>query len=212
MNITELIQEKQLISSRLEKMIYGSIEIREQNDKQYIYVHYRDNGLKKTKYAGEYSAALHDLVLENNALAKQYKKKLKEINKELDSLHYEQRDLDEKAQLNVALARRNLVDFIYKQAVLEGVATTYYDTETIVNGGKVMNMTATDITKVVNLKRAWEFVLSDGVISYPTNFAILCQINEIVEDGFSIVAGRVRSVPITIGGQLTFHRFHLSKK
>ena len=212
MNITELIQEKQLISSRLEKMIYGSIEIREQNDKQYIYVHYRDNGLKKTKYAGEHSTALHDLVLENNALAKQYKKKLKEINKELDSLHYEQRDLDEKAQLNVALARRNLVDFIYKQAVLEGVATTYYDTETIVNGGKVMNMTATDITKVVNLKRAWEFILSDGVISYQTNFATLCQINEIVEDGFSIVAGRVRSVQITIGGQLTFHRFHLSKK
>ena len=175
MNVTELIQEKQLISSRLEKMIYGSIEIREQNDKQYIYVHYRDNGLKKTKYAGEYSTALHDLVLENNALAKQYKKRLKEINKELDSLHYEQRDLDEKAQLNVALARRNLVYSIYKQAVLEGVATTYYDTETIVNGGKVMNMTATDITKVVNLKRAWEFILSDGFISYPTNFASLAK-------------------------------------
>ncbi len=212
MNITELTQEKQLICSRLEKMIYGSIEIRERNNKQYVYVHYRDNGLKRTKYAGEYSAALHNLILENNALAKQYKQRLKEINKELDSLHYEQHDLDEKVQLNVALAKRNLVDSIYKQAILEGIATTYSDTETIVNGGKVMNMTATDITKVVNLKRAWEFILSDGVITYPTNFAILCQINEIVEDGFSVVAGRIRSVPVTIGGSTYIPPLPLEQK
>ena len=212
MNITELMQEKQLISSRLEKMVYGSVEIREQNSKQYIYVHYRDNGLKKTKYGGEYSAALYNLILENNALAKQYKQRLKEINKELDALHYERHDLDEKVQLNVALARRNLVDSIYKQAILEGVATTYSDTETIVNGGKVMNMTATDITKVVNLKRAWEFILSDGVISYPTNFAVLCQINEIVEDGFSAVAGRIRSVPVTIGGSTYIPPLPLEQK
>ena len=212
MNITELMQEKQLISSRLEKIVYGSIEIREQSSKQYIYVHYRDNGVKKTKYAGEYSATLYNLILENNALAKQYKQRLKEINKELDALHYERHDLDEKVQLNVALARRNLVDSIYKQAILEGVATTYSDTETIVNGGKVMNMTATDITKVVNLKRAWEFILSDGVISYPTNFAVLCQINEIVEDGFSTVAGRIRSVPVTIGGSTYIPPLPLEQK
>ena len=93
-----------------------------------------------------------------------------------------------------------MVDSIYKQAMLEGVATTYSDTENIVNGGKVMNMTSNDITKVINLKRAWEFILNDGVISYPTNYAILCQINSIIEDGFSCVAGRLRSVPVTIGG------------
>ena len=61
-------------------------------------------------------------------------------------------------------------------------------------------MTATDIAKVVNLKHAWEFILSEGVISYPTNYAILAQINEIVEEGFSYTAGRIRSVPVTIGG------------
>ncbi len=59
-----------------------------------------------------------------------------------------------------------MVDSIYKQAMLEVVATTYSDTENIVNGGKVMNMTSNDIAKVINLKRAWEFILNDGVISY----------------------------------------------
>ncbi len=91
-----------------------------------------------------------------------------------------------------------MVDSIYKQAMLEVVATTYSDTENIVNGGKVMNMTSNDIAKVINLKRAWEFILNDGVISYPTNYAILCQINSIIEDGFSCVAGRLRSVPVII--------------
>ena len=98
---------------------------------------------------------------------------------------YESLELNDNIKINIDLARRNLVDSIYKQAVLEGVATTYSDTETIVNGGKVNNMTASDISKVINLKHAWEFILDEGVISYPTNYAILCQINEIVEEGFS---------------------------
>lgn len=93
-----------------------------------------------------------------------------------------------------------MVDSIYKQSILEGIATTYSDTETIVNGGIVKDMTAKDISKVVNLKRAWEFIMSEGVITYPSNYAILCQINAIVEDGFSYSAGKIRSIPVSIGG------------
>lgn len=200
MNISELLHEKELLKSRLEKMIYGSIEVREQNEKKYIYVHFREDGIKRSKYAGEFSNILYNLILENNALAKQYKKRIKEINKELELIHYQSNELSEIVLKNVALARRNMVDSIYKQAMLEGVATTYSDTETIIHGGKVMSMTSEDVTKVINIKRAWEFILSDGVISYPTNYAVLCQINSIIEDGFSYVAGKLRSIPVTIGG------------
>ena len=90
------------------------------------------------------------------------------------------------------------MDSIYKQSILEGVATTYSDTETIVNGGIVKNMTANDISKVVNLKRAWEFIMSEGVITYPSNYVVLCQINAIVEDGFSYSAGKIRTVPVLV--------------
>lgn len=200
MNISELLHEKELLKSRLEKMIYGSIEVREQNEKKYIYVHFREDGIKRSKYAGEFSNVLYNLILENNALAKQYKKRIKEIHKELELIHYQSNELSEIVLKNVAIARRNMVDSIYKQAMLEGVATTYSDTETIIHGGKVMSMTSEDVTKVINLKRAWEFILSDGVISYPTNYAVLCQINSIIEDGFSYVAGKLRSIPVTIGG------------
>lgn len=101
---------------------------------------------------------------------------------------------------NIDLARMNLVDSIYKQAMLEGVATTYSDTETLINGGKVNDMTAIDVQKVINLKHAWEFILSNGVIEYPSNYNIVSQINAIVEEGISYNAGKIRNVPVTICG------------
>jgi len=198
--ITELLHEKEILISRLNKMVYGSVEIRNSNEKKYIYVHYRLDGKRQTKYVGEYSEELHSLILENNNLAKQYKKRVRAINKELGALEFESFELTDDVKLNLDFARRNMVDLIYKQSILEGIVTTYSDTETIVNGGIVKDMTAKDISKVVNLKRAWEFIMSEGVITYPTNYAILCQINAIVEDGFSYSAGKIRSIPVSIGG------------
>lgn len=200
-NINELLREKNQIIEQLNSIIFGSIELRDKDGKQYIYVHYRQDGALTTKYAGEYSDVLYNLIRNNTELSKNLKKRLKEINKILKELNYvETEGIDEKVAVNIDLARRYLVDSIYKQAMLEGVATTYSDTETIVNGGKVKDMTASDINKVINLKRAWEFITSVDLANYPTNYAVLCQINQIVEDGFSLTAGRIRSVPITIGG------------
>lgn len=54
-NIAELLHEQELLKSRINKMIHGSIEIRENNGKKYIYVHFRDEGISTSKYAGEYS-------------------------------------------------------------------------------------------------------------------------------------------------------------
>lgn len=200
-NITELLIERKQILNQLNSMYYGSIEIREKDEKQYIYVHFRQDGVLTTKYVGEYSDVLYNLVINNTNHAKELKKRLKEINKELKELNYVDVDgVDEMVAMNIDLARRNLVDSIYKQSMLEGVATTYSDTETLVNGGKVNDMTASDVDKVVNLKRAWEFIMSIDLANYPTNYAVLCQINEIVEDGFSVTAGKIRRVPVTIGG------------
>ena len=199
-NVAELLHEQELLKSRINKMVHGSIEVRESNGKKYIYVHFRDGGISTSRYAGEYSIELNNLILENNKIVKEYKRQLKEIKKELGVLQYSSEELTDQIRVNIDLARRNMVDSIYKQAKLEGVATTYSDTETIVNGGKVKDMTATDISKVVNLKHAWEFILGEGVITYPTNYAILCQINEIVEEGFSYTAWKIRSVPVSIGG------------
>lgn len=199
-NILELLNEKKILESRINEMIHGSIEIREQNQRKYIYVHFRDNGISISKYAGEYTIELNNLILSNNELVKEYKKRLKEIKKELGLMQYTTNTISEHVKINIDLARRNMVDSIYKQAKLEGVATTYSDTETIINGGKVSDMSIKDISKVINLKHAWEFILNEGVVICPTNYTILCQINEIIEDGFLYSAGKLRSVPVSIGG------------
>ena len=200
MEIAKLLEEKNVIEARLEKLVYGSIEIREQNGKRLIYVHYRDQGRQCSKYVGGYSRELYELIVENNNTARAYKKRLREIKKELGKDNYIEEGINDDVATNIDLARRNLVDSIYKQAMLEGVATTYSDTETLVNGGKVNDMTAEDVQKVINLKHAWEFILSPGVIQYPSNYAIVSQINAIVEEGMSFNAGRIRNVPVTIGG------------
>lgn len=195
-----LLHEKHILESRLERMVYGSIEIRDTGSKKCIYVHRREGGLQVTKYVGEYSNELNSTIIENNALARDLKKRLRLVNKELVSLNYLNQDLNDRVKLNIDLARRHMVDSIYKQAMLEGVATTYSDTETIINGGKVKDMNATDITKVINLKHSWEFILDENVISYPTSFPVLTQINGLVEEGLSYSAGKVRVLPVSIGG------------
>lgn len=198
--IVSLIEEKSSLSKKLENLLYGSIEIRESGDKKFIYTHYRNKGVLRTKYAGAFSNELYNLILENNKLAKDLKKRLSAVNKELAQSNYVETDISEEVELNRAFAIRNIVDSIYKQAMLEGVATTYSDTETLLNGGNVTNMTANDISKVINLKHSWEFITNKGVLQYPSNYLLLCQINSLVEEGFSVTAGRLRTVPVSIGG------------
>ena len=198
--IMNLLQNKQILENELKSLAYGAVEIRENNANKYIYVHYREDGIALTKYVGEYSDELYNLVLNNSIKAKQIKKQIREITKKLKQFNYIEEELSEIVKQNIDFAKRHLVDTIYKQAILEGVATTFADTESIIEGGKVNNMTSEDILKILNLKHAWEFILNKNVILSDTNFALLCEINKLVEEGFYYTAGKVRNVPVTIGG------------
>ena len=179
--IMNLLQSKQVFEHELQSLSYGSVEIRENNSNKYIYVHYREDGVALTKYVGEYSDELYNLILNNSIKAKQLKKQIKEITKKLKQFNYIEEELSEKVEQNIDFAKRHLVDTIYK-------------------GGKVNNMTSEDIIKIVNLKHAWEFILNKNVVLSDTNFALLCEINKMVEEGFYYTAGKVRNTPVTIGG------------
>ena len=198
--IISLLQSKQILEQKLKTLAYGSVEIREKNSNKYIYVHYREDGVYLTKYVGEYSDELYNLILNNSIEAKKLKKQIREITKKLAKFNYIEEEISEEVKQNIDFAKRHLVDTIYKQAILEGVATTFADTESIIEGGKVNNMTSEDILKIINLKHAWEFILNKNVILSDTNFALLCEINKMVEEGFYYTAGKVRNVPVTIGG------------
>ncbi len=198
--ILDLLNERNSLIEEINNLYYGTIEIRNRNNKKYIYVHYRDNGILVTKYIGEYSDELYMVIQNNNLKVKDLKRKIKEINKNLKKLGYIDDELSEEVKKNVDLAVKNLSLTIYGQAILEGVATTISDTEAIIEGGKVNNMTPDDILKIVNLKHSWEFILNENVLLTESNYAILCEINKIVEEGFYYSAGKIRNVPVRIGG------------
>lgn len=132
--------------------------------------------------------------------AREFKKNIRHLDKELAALGYSDVQLSSRVQMNLDFARVNMKSNIYDQAILEGVATSFPQTEDIIENGTVNGMTATDVQKILNLKHAWEFILDRDVISYPTDYSILCHIAKLVNEGFFQDGGRVRGVPVTIGG------------
>ena len=89
---------------------------------------------------------------------------------------------------------------IYDQAVLEGVATSFPQTEEIIDNGIVTGMSADDVQKILNLKHAWEFILDKDVIRSQSDYYLLCHIAKLVNEGFFSNGGRIRGIPVTIGG------------
>lgn len=198
--ILDLINQKRLLLTELDSLVYGSIEIRKKDNKEYIYTHIKEDGIQSTKYIGEFSNHLYNLILNNNIKAKEIKKSIREIDKKLKELNYIDEELSLEVSNNIDFARKHLADTIYKQAVLEGVATTLSDTESIIEGGLVNDMSSDDILKVINLKHAWEFILNKNVILSKTDYSILCMINKLVEEGFYYSPGILRTTPVKIGG------------
>jgi Fic family protein len=100
---------------------------------------------------------------------------------------------------NVFVAKRNIVDYIWKSAKLEGLGVTYPDTDAIYNGMSVANVPVDEIIAVNNLKHAWRFVLEN--LDSPVDYAYVCQLNRLIGgDNLIRRAGFPRNVPVRIGG------------
>lgn len=100
---------------------------------------------------------------------------------------------------NIFVAKRNIIDYIWKSAKLEGLGVTYPDTEAIFNGMRAPNVKVEEIVAVNNLKHAWQFLLDN--LDVPANYPYVCYLNKIVGgDNLVINAGFIRKVPVSIGG------------
>lgn len=199
--IQELLKEKADCQARLNLIPYdGSPEIKKQNEKKYLYVRKRVAGKLTSTYVDVYSDELYQLLLRNARDSRALNKRIRQIEKELSSLGYEKSDLSERIYQNIDFARANMKANIYDQAVLEGVGTSFPQTEEIINNGIVNGVKATDVQKILNLKHAWEFILDIDVIQSDSNFYMISHIAKLVNEGFYMEGGRVRNVPVTIGG------------
>lgn len=199
--IEALLHQRADYQARLNLLPYdGNPEIKERDGKQYLYIRKRVGSRLTSTYVDVYSDNLYQLLLRNSRDAREFRKNIRRLDKELAVLGYSDTELPARVQLNLDFARANMKSNIYDQAVLEGVATTFPQTEDIIENGKVNGMTASDVQKILNLKHAWEFILDKDVISYPTDYSILCHIARLVNEGFYYDGGRIRGVPVTIGG------------
>lgn len=199
--IQELLRSRADLHARLNLMPYdGTPEIKERGDGKYLYVRKRVAGKLTSTYVGVYTEELYNLLLRNAREIRTIRKELRHIEKELAGAGYSENELSADVLNNIAFARANMKINIYDQAVLEGVATSFPQTEEIIDNGKVTGMTATDVQKILNLKHAWEFILDKDVVASKSDYYMLSHIARLVNEGFFVEGGRIRGVPVTIGG------------
>lgn len=199
--IQELLRSRADLNARLNLMPYdGTPEIKERGNEKYLYVRKRVAGKQTSTYVGAYTEELYNLLLRNAREAREIRKELRSIYKQLANAGYSEDELSSDVINNIAFARANMKMNIYDQAVLEGVATSFPQTEEIIDNGKISGVTATDVQKILNLKHAWEFILDRDVIASRSDYYMLSHIARVVNEGFFAEGGRIRGVPVTIGG------------
>ena len=199
--IDELLKRQAEYRARQEMIPFdGSIEVKEINGERYLYARKREGGKNKSIYIDVYSDERYELLVKQASELREIKKELRKIEKELAELGYTEEELSPRVLLNIDFARANLKTSIYDQAVLEGIATTFPQTEDIIDNGVVNGVRAQDVQKILNLKHAWEFILDKNVLFAETNYDILCRIARMINEGFYEYGGRIRSVPVAIGG------------
>ncbi len=199
--IQELLRERADYEVRLKLLPYdGTPEIKSRNEQRYLYSRKRIGSRTTSTYIGVFSDELYQQMLRDAREARELRKLIRHTDKALAELGYTGSDLSPRVIENLDFARANMKANIYDQAVLEGVATSFPQTEEIIENGKINGVSSSDVQKILNLKHAWEFVLDRDVIQAESDYYVLCHIAKLINEGFYSDGGRIRGVPVRIGG------------
>ena len=109
----------------------------------------------------------------------------------IDKFHLSQKE-------NVILAKERLNSIIYNSVKLEGFNTTYFNVKRILNGINVPSLRLDEINCILNLRDAWNFVLSN--IDEPITLELICKINAFVSRNESLEWGVLRTGKVGING------------
>ena len=97
----------------------------------------------------------------------------------------------------IEMAKRLLVDSIWKSANLEGLGTTFPKTEAILSNAPTETKSE-EVLFVINMKRAWQFLLDN--LDSPNNIMLLREYNKVVGELLFRNNGEIRTFPVQIGG------------
>ena len=101
-------------------------------------------------------------------------------------------------QENIFFVKRNVVDYIWKSANLEGIGVTYPDTQAIYNGMSVSGYSIEDINAVNDLKHAWMYLIEH--INDELNVEFIKSVHRLLGKFTVINAGALRRDEVRIGG------------
>lgn len=97
----------------------------------------------------------------------------------------------------IEMAKKLLVDSIWKSANLEGLGTTFPKTEAILANAPTETKSE-EVLFVINMKRAWQFLLEN--LDRPNNIMLLREYNKIVGELLFRNNWEIRTFPVQIGG------------
>ena len=110
---------------------------------------------------------------------------------------------DEHRMMAVELAKRQLIDVMWKTANIEVDGITFPDTQEIFEGRAPANMAVDDIIVVNNIKRAWMFLFEN--VDQPIDWQYVSEYNRILGEGLIRDAGKLRTNDVRIGGPLHYY-------
>ena len=180
--LVNMIQKKKYYLDRLESLVYGSLDIRERDNKKYIYVHYRKDGKVVTKYVGEYSDSLYNQILSNNIEVKEINKRIKIIQKYIEDNNYYEQDLNDNIKDNIDRVRENIDVLLYDLVKLEDINITHENIINSLTGDPLNNVKLEDVVKYNKIKTAYENILKDEYIKLPYSVELLCAINKMLNE------------------------------
>ena len=180
--LVNMIQKKKYYLDRLESLVYGSLDIRERDNKKYIYVHYRKDGKVVTKYVGEYSDSLYNQILSNNIEVKEINKRIKIIQKYIEDNNYYEQDLNDNIKDNIDRVRENIDVLLYDLVKLEDINITHENIINSLTGDPLNNVKLEDVVKYNKIKTAYENILKDEYIRLPYSVELLCAINKMLNE------------------------------
>ena len=180
--LVNMIQKKKYYLDRLESLVYGSLDIRERDNKKYIYVHYRKDGKVVTKYVGEYSDSLYNQILSNNIEVKEINKRIKIIQKYIEDNNYYEQDLNDNIKDNIDRVRENINVLLYDIVKLEDINITHENIINSLTGDPLNNVKLEDVVKYNKIKTAYENILKDEYIKLPYSVELLCAINKMLNE------------------------------
>lgn len=101
-------------------------------------------------------------------------------------------------ELSLFLAKKKWDENVYCGMRMENRAVTFPQTKTILQGVNVPNVRLDDIQAILNMRDAWQFMLSS--IEQPVTFEYWCKLNEYIARNEALEWGKLRTGSVMISG------------